>query len=676
MRKRITVAFIAILLMLPCAFGMTACKEGDDNTETDEHSHVFTEYIYNNDATCVTDGTETAKCEKCDETDTRTKANTATGVHTFSNYIYNNDATCTADGTETSKCAHCDETDTRAKIGSAGHSYTDYVCTVCGEAEPDAPVTEGLEYTEIKESGEVVAYAVAKGSAHNDAYDKKYINIPAIHKGKPVTAISAQAFYYCVSIIRVSIPNSVTSIGDMAFFGCGRMTGVTIPSSVKSIGNSAFEDCTRLPNITIPEGVEKIGDRAFDNCAEITSVVIPSTVTSMGDGVFSHCHDLESLTVQRGSAEYPRYIDKNNCIIDTYPKAVIAGCKNSVIPDDGSVTYIGKSAFRGCIDLADVTIPNGVQGIWESAFTGCIGLSSVNIPSSIKRIEESAFRGCDILSSISFRGDIANWCAIFGLKNLMPYGASGKTLSIGGAEIKDSLVIPTSVPVIRDYAFYKCGKVSGVDLNSDLQQIGEEAFFGCAVTSINFRGDIANWCAINGLSNLMPYGASDKTLSIGGAEIKGSLVIPTCVTVIRDYAFYDRGNITSIEIPSGVNSIGNNAFGACNNITNAVIPANAVSSIPKTKLQTVKINGGNEIGEKAFENSSELTSIEIPSSVTKIGKEAFKNCGKLTSATFANTSGWKAKFSDEDIRNLSFSDASTAATYLKSTYCGAEWNRS
>ncbi len=46
--------------------------------------------------------------------------------HTFTNYVSNNDATCTEDGTETAVCDDCDVTDTRTDIGSAlGHSYSE-----------------------------------------------------------------------------------------------------------------------------------------------------------------------------------------------------------------------------------------------------------------------------------------------------------------------------------------------------------------------------------------------------------------------------------------------------------------------------------------------------------------------------------------------------------------------
>lgn len=58
--------------------------------------------------------------------------------HSFTDYVYNNDATCTANGTETAKCDRYDETDTREKEDSMlEHNYENGTCTVCGVADPD-----------------------------------------------------------------------------------------------------------------------------------------------------------------------------------------------------------------------------------------------------------------------------------------------------------------------------------------------------------------------------------------------------------------------------------------------------------------------------------------------------------------------------------------------------------
>lgn len=92
--------------------------------------HSFTDYVYNNDATCQADGTETAKCDRCDATDTRTAAGTKVD-HSYGEYVYNNDATCTEDGTETASCIYgCGTTDTRTAADTAtGHDWGEWKVT-------------------------------------------------------------------------------------------------------------------------------------------------------------------------------------------------------------------------------------------------------------------------------------------------------------------------------------------------------------------------------------------------------------------------------------------------------------------------------------------------------------------------------------------------------------------
>ena len=92
------------------------------------------------------------------------------------------------------------------------------------------------------------------------------------------------------------------------------------------------------------------------------------------------------------------------------------------------------------------------------------------------------------------------------------------------------------------------------------------------------------------------------------------VVIPDGVTSIGNRAFADCKNITSIQMPNSVISIEERAFSRCISLTNIEIP-NSVTSI----------------GDCAFWNCCGLTSIEIPNSVTSIGDSAFEYCSKLAS---------------------------------------------
>ena len=203
--------------------------------------------------------------------------------------------------------------------------------------------------------------------------------------------ITNSAFWECTGLTSITIPDSVTSIGDDAFHSCTGLTSVTIGNSVTSIGGSAFYYCTGLTSVTIGNSVTSIGYEAFEGCTGLTSVTIGNSVTSIGDDAFIDCTGLTSITVAKGNTKYH---SAGNCLIETESKTLIAGCKNSIIPTDGSVTSIGGAAVSGCKGLTSVTIPDSVTSIGDLAFEGCTGLTSVTIPDSVTSIGSCAFDWC------------------------------------------------------------------------------------------------------------------------------------------------------------------------------------------------------------------------------------------------------------------------------------------
>ena len=154
----------------------------------------------------------------------------------------------------------------------------------------------------------------------------------------------------------------LTYIYSFAFSDCSGLTSVTIPNSVTSIGWGAFVGCYGLTSVTIPNSVTSIGQSAFEGCSGLTSITIPNSVTSIGINAFRSCTNLTSITVESGNTNYDSR-DNCNAIIETASNTLIAGCKNTRIPN--SVTSIGDLAFSDCTGLTSVTIPNSVTTIGE-----------------------------------------------------------------------------------------------------------------------------------------------------------------------------------------------------------------------------------------------------------------------------------------------------------------------
>eukprot|EP00957_Ditylum_brightwellii_P093722 7135725-Ditylum_brightwellii.AAC.1 len=53
---------------------------------------------------------------------------------------------------------------------------------------------------------------------------------------------------------------------------------VTVHQLVKDIGNYAFFECMELESILVPEGVQVVGERAFCECDSISMVELPITI--------------------------------------------------------------------------------------------------------------------------------------------------------------------------------------------------------------------------------------------------------------------------------------------------------------------------------------------------------------------------------------------------------------
>lgn len=150
--------------------------------------------------------------------------------------------------------------------------------------------------------------------------------------------------------------------------------------------------------LVIPRGMERISDSGY-----LSLDMMPPRI--------------DSITVEDGN---PSFYAKNNCLIRKEDGELVLGCRNSVIPDDGSIRSIGAFAFNG-LTLQELTIPASVERIGCCAFTEqevrrlmlpeglrCVeplafmtamdddAEMELYIPSTLEEIGCGAFRGCPL----------------------------------------------------------------------------------------------------------------------------------------------------------------------------------------------------------------------------------------------------------------------------------------
>jgi hypothetical protein len=465
-------------------------------------------------------------------------------------------------------------------------------------------------------------------------YEDDTLVIPSLHDNLPVTIIQDSGFS-CQQCSHITIENGIQHIGNRAFSYCKSLTDVHIPNSVTSIGNEAFEDCASLGRISIPKGVEHIGNHAFARCTSLAQVSILDSVKSIGENAFAGCHPL-TVVWYNGTPEQFYKIAKNAGIPPTaaircsggitmkmdeilqhfaiptnrtpsegleytlnddgtsYSVTGIGTCADTdvVVPaayNNKPVTSIDNGAFRYCNSITDVIIAEGITAIHQNAFLGCTSLKSVNIPKSITNISRCTFAGCPSLTDITIPDSVTS------------IGAS----SFSGCTSLTSIVIPDSVKTVGAKAFCNCKALRDITIGSGVIDISKTSFSACnKLTDIYYNGTPVQFYMLTKHTN-MPDAPNIHLNSMGDMPLTPSSGLTLALSSDKTrYYVADIGSCTDTDI---------------------VIPST---------YEGKPVAG---IGEWAFGNCSQITSIIIPESVTDIGYEAFFGCSSLTIVTLHNT---------------------------------------
>lgn len=230
-------------------------------------------------------------------------------------------------------------------------------------------------------------YVVTNGTVTITGFNTAYngaLTITNTLGGYPVTAIGDAAFFNCLGLTSVTIPDSVTNVGNSAFVTAIENEYTILDFEFHFISFADFEGVAggnNLTNVIFGNGVINIGQFAFRNCFGLTSITLPDKLTSIGDFAFTWCTNLASVTMGKSINKIGR--DAFSC------------CRSLAsvdIPDQ--VATISPFAFSECTSLAHLFIPEGVKNIGDYAFQGCTALTSITIPNSVTNIGRCAFGGC------------------------------------------------------------------------------------------------------------------------------------------------------------------------------------------------------------------------------------------------------------------------------------------
>ena len=273
-------------------------------------------------------------------------------------------------------------------------------------------------------------------------------------------SIPDKAFYYCGTLLSVSLPKA-TTIGNGAFDYCTGLTEVSIPKAT-TIGARAFY-YTKVTELSLPNATT-IGAEAFGTCRSLTSVSLPKA-TTIGSGAFDSCAGLTEVSIPEATTIEAKAFYHCQILFEaSSPKATTIGanafdhCKALNRVSLSSVTTIGANAFAYCEKLTEVSLPL-VTTIEEYTFDNCLELETVNAP-LVSSLGNYAFRDCTSLTSVS-------------MDNLVTIGQKAFDYCIG----LESIALP-SVNSIGSNAFISCSNLKRITFSTVIESCSRDAFYG------------------------------------------------------------------------------------------------------------------------------------------------------------------------------------------------------
>jgi hypothetical protein len=509
--------------------------------------------------------------------------------------------------------------------------------------------------------------------------------IPDATNGYPVTTIGDDAFYFCLSVTNVIIPNSVTSIGLESFFNCENLMAVKIPNCVTNIGAWAFWGCDSLTTVTIPASVTSVGSFAFLYCVSLSAVYFEGNAPNDGGGIFGNDSGV-TVYYLPGTTGWGATFDGVPTVDET-PPCEFAYVTNSdavsiaITAYNGSgdavaippningyrVTCIVAQAFQND-EVTNVFIPGSITNIGNSAFAACTGLTSIIIPNRVISIGSYAFAQCTNLTAAYFRGNAPpdNGTVFTGDPTTVYFlsGTSGWGGTFGGAPATEEAATPSyefgyvtndgaititgysgpggfvvvpgtingySVTSVGQDAFFGDTNLVSVTLPASVTNIGDDAFAGCtSLASAYFQGDAPpdNETVFSGdpVTVYDLFGSTDWGTTFGGVPTIQETAPDgfTCVTNNDDVSI----TITSYIGPGG-NVVTPNAINGYD-----VTSIGANSFIDDTNLIAVTIPSSvTSIDDGSFSGCTGLTNTVLPDSVISIGDGAFGGCSSLPNIT-------------------------------------------
>lgn len=513
------------------------------------------------------------------------------------------------------------------------------------------------------------------------------------------TSIGKRAFSNCINLTSVGNTALLSSIQAYAFSSCIKLTTINL-SNCAFIGEYAFKGCTKLSNINLSK-CKFLEHSAFYQCTELTEVDL-SSCSSLVESVFSGCSNLKTIKGIENFTTIPAYafegtgietlslplcttIQKaafKKCIqlksvnlpkcetIEGYKaeydeaEGAFMGCTNLQEVELPNCISIGEYTFYSCTNLQKVELPNCIN-IGESTFSSCPKLKSINIP-VCQTIDKEAFAYCGNLNEVSLPNTIQKlgYNCFNGNTSLTLYAKNVPALdrNPGTTAESDTLALDKNVLIIvpeESLAAYQTADVwntmserifpLGTQFDYDVEATAQASTSGLqkaigeknlrSVVTLKVKGSINSYDIMvmrNKMDNLHHLDLSDADIKSNTYDYYTGYC--TQDDILGPHSFADLDKLLTVKLPKSVKFI-DQAFNNCSQLRSVEMPENLIcvgdTTINDgafdncTNLENIIFHNCENIGGYAFSQCNSLQEITLPKNLKRIGNSAFRYCSQL-----------------------------------------------
>lgn len=291
------------------------------------------------------------------------------------------------------------------------------------------------------------------------------------------------------------------------------------------------------------------------------------------------------------------------------------------------------------IAIPDKLMEHDIVAIGKEAFANNKNISKVKFEGDIKEIGKSAFKSCSNLLEINLNDIEIIKSSAFEACSKLEKVVLKKITILESKAFKDCVSLKTvniqndeGKAKLEDSIFYNCTSLSEVEINLESTSGYKNLLASCSkIENLKMKSLSANGrtYTLHELFSSAGAGLKLRTLYIENiddipAKFADSLQLEeiTIKTIksnkISEYAFNNCANLSTINIPNTITEIGKCAFA-------------------RTKIKSINFPKLERIEESAFSNCTALIEINLSDTTTYLGDKAFEYCSSLKTIKLPDT---------------------------------------